>query len=364
MEIIKKGIVYRAEGQPFRYQGWPTVVADENDTLYAVFSGYRSSHVCPMGKTVMSVGKCGGELWSCPIIVNDSYFDDRDAGITYLGEGKMLLSWFHNTPENYIGPWRDKVVSCAEPDALPVVLGMLETYKQYPESEYTAKSYTMLSDNYGMSWHSKCEIPISAPHGAVYTRSKRLLYLGKMTKGTLEFVGKLQFNAAELKLYESFDGGKAWEYVSTLPINDRMILKNSYEPHLVELPDGTLLAAVRIGEKEDFTMYLTRSTDGGKSWSELEKTGICGSPPHLLLLRDGSILLTYSRRLTPLGSCARISTDGGKTFGEEMMLSSAPHNDHGYASTAELSDGTLITVYYERYTDDTKTSVLYTKWNR
>ena len=158
--------------------------------------------------------------------------------------------------------------------------------------------------------------------------------------------------------------GETWEYVSTIPIEDVMLRKNAYEPHIAELPDGTIFVAIRIGEKEDFTIYTTRSTDGGKTWSGLSETVICGSPPHLLVLRDGSLLLSYSRRLPPLGSRARLSTDGGLTFGEEFVLSNTWHNDHGYASTAELPDGTLVTVYYERYGDDSKTSILYTKWKR
>lgn len=363
MEILKKGVVYRATETPFRYQGWPSVTVDENGNLYAVFSGYRSSHVCPMGKTVMCVSCDGGELWSCPIIVNDTVYDDRDAGITYLGDGKMVLSWFHNNPEYYFGPWREKVINNAEPEAIHAVEGMLKYYEErFAKGGDVAASFTKVSDDYGMSWHSKTEIPVSAPHGAVYTKSGRLLYVGKNTKGRIEFVGKLQFNSADTVLYESFDNGVSWQYVSTIPIEDVMIRKSAYEPHIAELADGTLFVAIRIGEKEDFTIYTTRSTDGGKTWSQLAETGICGSPPHLLVLSDGNLLLSYSRRLPPLGSRARISTDGGATFGEEFILSDTWHNDHGYAATAELPDGTFVTVYYERYGDDSKTSILYTKW--
>ena len=363
MEIIKQGVVYRATETPFRYQGWPSVAVDERGTLYAVFSGYRSSHVCPMGKTVMCVSYDGGELWSCPIIVNDTVYDDRDAGITYLSDGKMVLSWFHNNPEYYCGPWREKVVGNAEPEALPVVLGMLEYYeKTFGKGGDVSASFTKVSDDYGMSWHSKSVIPVSAPHGAVYTASGRLLYVGKCTKGRCEIIGNMQFNSADTALYESFDCGRSWKYVSTIPIDDVMVRKNAYEPHIAELADGTIVVAIRIGEKEDFTIYTTRSHDGGKTWDELAKTGICGSPPHLLVLRDGSLLLSYSRRLSPLGSRARISTDGGITFGDEILLSNTHHNDHGYAATAQLPDESFVTVYYERYADDSKTSILYTKW--
>jgi len=38
----------------------------------------------------------------------------------------------------------------------------------------------------------------------------------------------------------------------------------------------------------------------------------------------------------------------------------------GYASTVELSDGSLLTAYYQKYREgdkvDKKTSFLYTKW--
>ena len=42
-------------------------------------------------------------------------------------------------------------------------------------------------------------------------------------------------------------------------------------PYLCELPDGTILAAMQIGEAfeaVDCTSYLSRSTDGGETWSE------------------------------------------------------------------------------------------------
>lgn len=175
-------------------------------------------------------------------------------------------------------------------------------------------------------------------------------------------VGNLLYNRADFALYESFGGGKSCTYVSTIPLDDINIRKNSYEPHNPELADGTLLVAVRLGEKEDFTIYTVLSTDGGKTWSEPAMTGICSSPPHFLPLRDGSLMLSYSRRLDPCGLRARISIDGGLTWGEEYVPSEAPTNDHGYAATVELSDGSLVTVYYEIYGDDTKTSILYTKW--
>ena len=57
-----------------------------------------------------------------------------------------------------------------------------------------------------------------------------------------------------------------------------------------------------------------------------------------------------------------ISRDCGKTWGEEHILSEAYCNDLGYPATVELEDGSLVTVYYERYGEDKFTSMLSVKW--
>ena len=59
-----------------------------------------------------------------------------------------------------------------------------------------------------------------------------------------------------------------------------------------------------------------------------------------------------------------ISYDGGETFEKEVVLrDDATHGDLGYPSTVELSDGSLLTVYYQSArNDDPFRSLLYTKW--
>ena len=88
------GIVNRVQGSVFGYQGWGTVARDEEGTLYTVASGFRVSHICPFGKTVMYISRNNGRTWSPPIVINDTYMDDRDAGILYMGNGRMLVTWF------------------------------------------------------------------------------------------------------------------------------------------------------------------------------------------------------------------------------------------------------------------------------
>ena len=74
--------------------------------LLVVSSGQRSEHVCPWGKTVLNVSHDDGRTWTALQVINDSLIDDRDAGITSLGGGKLLVSWFTSDTRNWAAEGR------------------------------------------------------------------------------------------------------------------------------------------------------------------------------------------------------------------------------------------------------------------
>ncbi len=353
---MKQGIIYRGEGM-FNYQGWPSVCRDENGVLYAAWSGGRMAHVCPIGKNFLSTSTDGGETWSCPAIANDSPMDDRDAGITYLGGGRMLLSWF-TLPIKRVqsdAPGQKRGRSERFGAALDALAAVPEDYA--PEKVQVG-SFVRISGDYGRTWAPQIRVPVTAPHGPVLTASGRLLYLGKI------YIGNSTVAPAEdddrIALYESFDGGESWELVSFVPVPEGYGLNTVHEPHIAELPNGDLLASVRF--HAPFTTYFCRSADGGKTWSAPLSLGTNASPPHLLVLKDGRVLITYGRRCAPYGIVAQISDDNGATWGEELYLSHADCGDLGYPASAQLDDGSIVTVYYQRCPGDIDTSIMYTKW--
>ncbi len=373
MKIIKKGIIYRATEGPCKYQAWPTVCRDENGVLYAAWSGHRASHVCPFGKDLMSVSLDGGESWDCPRIINDTWMDDRDAGLTYLGNGEMLLSYFNHPKRLYTNEWRNWILEDTKEDNAifrRMIEGYLFAYDEMGEETEKPGSFLKKSYDYGRSWSEPIKVPISSPHGTVMTASGRLLYLGKESIGVSpkdEISGTpiSEEDRGQIFLYESFDGGLSWEKVSRLPMAEGQTVDNIHEPHIVELPNGELVAAIRAhGELvyHGFSIYFLNSTDGGRTWSQPRSYELSGSPPHLLLRSDGSVIVSYGRREAPFGMRAVVSHDGCRSFSEELILSEAPDGDMGYPSTVELDDGSLVTVYYQRYENDIRTSIMYTKW--
>ncbi len=88
-----------------------------------------------------------------------------------------------------------------------------------------------------------------------------------------------------------------------------------------------------------------------------------GLPSHLLRLRDGRLLMTYGHRRPPLGNQARLSTDEGRTWSDPILVSTDGHSgDLGYPSTAELADGTLLTVWYEQMKDNPRAVLRQATW--
>lgn len=356
MEGFKQGVVNRCDDGLFPYQAWATVCRDEKGVLYAVSSGHRIGHICPFGKNLMYVSYDEGETWSPPVIINDTVLDDRDAGITALGDGKLLLTYFDREMDFYIRN-RDSFVKGLITEKRGMYDAALAAWETKRDHDRPG-SFVRLSRDSGKTWEPAVQVPVTSPHGPIRLANGKLLFLGK------EF--PYEDDKGPVKVYESADDGMTWTYLSTVDFPDGCTAENIHEPDVVELPDGTLLGALRGQGKEvayGFSVFTCFSYDGGRTWTHPEALDICGSPPHLLLHSSGAVVMTFGRRAKPYGERARISYDGGKTFDQEVVLfDGAPEPDLGYPSSVELSDGSILTVYYQKMEGDNFCSILSTRW--
>ena len=362
------GVICSYPADFFGYFGWPTVARTEEGTLIVAASGLRNAHVCPFGRTVISKSVDRGRTWTTPTVVNDLPIDDRDAGIVPLGGGKLLLSWFSTDTR---------------------LASVYETYRQAGDetaiSRYAAGfaritnaaaarwvgSWVRLSDDGGDTWGPPIRVPVTAPHGPIRLRDGSLLYLGKSfltdSDGHRRGVGAIRAAA-------SADGGRTWETLGAVPLLKGTVDEQYHEPHVVELPDGRLLGLVRMQNHGDaprleerglvhFSLVQTESADGGRTWTPAQPLGFHGSPPHLILHSSGALVCVYGYRLEPYGQRAMISRDGGQTWHADMILrDDGPDGDLGYPSSAELDDGSILTVYYQKVASADKCSLLWTRW--
>jgi len=354
---MEYGVVGRTTEGFFRYQAWPTVAKDANGVIYAAASGHRLGHVCPFGKDLMYISRDDGKSWEGPIIVNDTYMDDRDAGLCTWGDGNIVMSWFTLGIEQLN---RRAAIGGGNMVRNALVEGAREMWKALPEEETKIGAFVKISKDGGKSWSERIRVPVTSPHGPTRKADGSLLFLGK------EKCWGSGLEAGHIYTFESKDGGYTWEKLGYVELPEGFEASEIHEPHAIELPDGTILGGLRVSSPKlpgRNGVFTTFSYDGGKTFTKPQLLDICGTPPHFLLHSSGAIVLTYGRRIAPCEERAVISWDGGKTWSEEITVSQeAPDWDLGYPSSIELSDGSIMTVYYQKYPGDSYNSILYTKW--
>lgn len=348
------GVVGRTTDGFFRYQAWPTVVRDRDGVIYVASSGHRLGHVCPFGKNLMYISRDEGNSWEGPIIINDTYMDDRDAGLCAWGKSNLLLSWFSLTKE-FVDSREHRTPALQ----LPLSLGAREMWNSLPEGQYDPGAFVKISHDNGKTWSNRIRVPMTSPHGPICLNDGSLLYLGKSYLCQHSEIVR----DGEICAYKSVDDGYTWTSIGRVPLPEGLEWDKLHEPDVLQLPNGVLLGGIRVHIPEGITIYLTRSLDGGCTWEKPVPTDICGAPPHFLLHSSGAIVMTYGCRKAPCGQRARISYDNGETWSDEIPVGPiSPDWDCGYPSSVELSDGSILTVYYQKFENDNYNSILSTRW--
>lgn len=356
-KIIETKVISK---QPEFYHGWPTVARRKNGELWLSWSGGRESHVCPFGQVCSMTSRDDGATWTWPRVLLDSAIDDRDSGVLETAKGSLIVTTFTSLAyEDHLAKasafaqhtekgWESKSMSPEQLARWTAANARLSKEERKAE----LGQWLIRSTDGGLTWSPRLPTIVNSPHGPVQLKDGRLLYAGK----------KLWTAGKEVGVCESKDDGLTWQWLAEIPA--RKGDKDGYhELHAVEAADGTIIVHIRNHNEANKGWTLqTESTDGGKTWSVPHP--ICyGLPSHLLRLRDDRLVMTYGYRRAPFGNRARISSDNGKSWSGEIVLSGdGKGGDLGYPSTVELGDGTLLTVWYETMAEPKLAVLRQAKW--
>ena len=121
------------------------------------------------------------------------------------------------------------------------------------------------------------------------------------------------------------------------------------------LRDGRIVASVRFQREATGVMWtdVFESEDGARTWRFLSRVNDWGAPGDLVEMSDGRLVCVYGYRLAPPGIRARVSENGGRTWGRELVLRDDGGSwDLGYPRVIETSPGKLLAVYYMNRRDD------------
>ena len=331
----------------FGYFGWPTVARLADNTLVAASSGFRDTHLCPFGKSVLFRSADAGGHWSTGEIINDSPVDDRDTGLVSLPDGSFLLSWFGSDTRHY---WK------LLPERFQALL-------QNWDDETVLRNIGSFVRHCAANgrWGVRKRVPVTAPHGPILLKTGELLFIGTLFDREDGIPDMSMLDKGITAVCASSDMGETWQRRGTIATP----ADHGYfgEPHAIELADGRILAMIRNDAPDrHFSIWQSISSDGGGSWSAPVMISH-GAPPHLMRHSSGILICSVSWREKPYGQRVVFSTDEGASWsGDWILRDDGPTADLGYPSTVELADGALLTVYYQQRLHSNNCGIAVSRW--
>jgi len=312
---IERSLVCAMQGQ------FPVLARDAAGTLAAVFRT-GASHYGLAGTLATAWSIDGGRRWSDPIDVAPRGDDLRNPAFAIAADGRWLLAYWQAGVRCYPGgAWK-----------LPVA------------GDDRADLFVIASTDQGRTWSApraqRSELLAwASPYGRmVHVDGTWLLAAyGRPHGGTDRARSGLPESQLDAIVLRSRDG-VTWG-------DESRVLAGASELALCSVSPDHLIGAVRRSERDT---AIVHSRDGGRTWSApVAVTRANEHPADLCVLAGGPLLLTFGRRVRPLGCGALASRDLGATWDREALLAGdGIGNDVGYPSTVQLDDGTLCTAIY------------------
>jgi hypothetical protein len=293
-----------------------------------------------------------GRTWDEPRAVPDyDWYGVETPGIAQLSTGEVLLNqWRFRWYPLELGRklWAEGAIEAfvcgplLEPSAHgwhPAKTEEDWARHPFPYVRADGGAFVHLSEDGGRTWPRSTQIDIGSYRGAFSPKGVVELPDGEL----LLALGSHDYDpAAASFVVRSSDRGASWGPPVEVARRDDCIYS---EPAALALRDGTVLVFSR--EENRGYLHVSESRDGGRSWAEPTALPYWGYPAHALELADGRVLVIYGRRVAPFGIRAALSDDGGRTWGEEIVIRDDFRNDNlGYPSVIEYAPGRLFTVYY------------------
>ncbi|MCA2215738.1 sialidase family protein [Jidongwangia harbinensis] len=312
-----------ARAEPGRLAHFPDIVRLADGRLLAAYRE-GAGHLSPEGRICLVESADDGQTWGQPRIVVDGPFDDRDPKLARLADGTVLLSYF-------VLDWSTK------------------------PRHTTCGTFVRRSTDGGRTWSEPVEVGSAMPgtgpgrgvqgwaasHGAaVELPGGDLLFplYGKTTD-------KWWHQATVVR---STDGGRTW------PAESEVLVAAADEVHFQEptltVLDDQIVALIRTTVEH---AYLSRSTDGGHTWTTPQATDMPASSHHALRLSTGEVLVTYgdlssrfSAHRETVGRLVRQPEDTWDGYGDVQLYDSGDE-DQANPSSVELEPGHFLTLGFD-----------------
>ena len=309
-------------------QGYFPVLVKTAPNALAIVYRTGAPHVGISGTLATSLSSDGGVRWSDPLEVQPRWDDNRNPALGVNAGGELVVAYWKARLQAY------------EADSE----GRGEYYRASEEGcqrDVPATCYCLSADG-GRRWtepvaYRSAHLSLASPYGRMVAAPDGALLMCLYGRAREPREGCRDLTV----LARSQDGGRTWG-------DESIVAWGHNETAYAFLPDGRLLAAAR---SESGHVALLDSEDGGHTWSEPQRLTRDGEhPADLTLMSSGRLLLSYGRRIRPMGCGLLVSDDLGRTWNRdrEVLLAGdgVESTDLGYPSTVQLDDGHLVTALY------------------
>jgi hypothetical protein len=331
---VNNRIVYY---EPGRFGGWPAnngVWSWGNEILVGFELGYHNPDIS------------GGHAIRGDRPSKGVFARSLDGGMT----------WNLEEPSNYIDT----------PNDAP------EFYRTSPGIHFEHPGFAMrirgnryfVSDDRGKSWDGPFRMEIDPAEEEIGKLTSRTDYLVLGPDQCLVFLsaetGKVEADYQDRSFCAmTVDGGVSFQFMGWMTHDTD---KRSVMSSTVKLWEDHLVTVMRRKHEERFNerpslvrnwIEAAESKDNGRTWNSLGKVAETdrgernGNPPALIRLPDGRLVVAYGYRGKPYGIRMKVSEDGGKSWGEELVVRRDGASwDMGYPRMVLNGEKKLVIIYY------------------
>lgn len=345
------------------YFAWPTVARLQDNTLAMVASGFRMRHICPFGKGIICYSRDDGKTWTKPAVLIDTPLDDRDCGILPYGENKVIVTSFNNSvrEQRMYAEEHEKIDWKMWEHDNPYINAYLDAIDaRNVENRYIGSTY-VISDDGGYTFSDVKFCDVSSPHGPSEMNDGRIIYVGRT------FEKNIKEDRIECHIMNEEGEFEFCSAIEEIVIDGEK--KLSCEPYTIVLPSGKIIVHIRVQSYaggNDMCIFQCESYDGGKTFSAPHQITEFkeGGPSHIVRHSNGMLIALYGHRYEPFGIRAMISRDDGETWetGIELCNTLIGTDDLGYPASVELSDGSILTVFYAHKDNESPSEIIQVIW--
>ena len=314
-------------------QGYFPVLIKTGDRSLAVVLRTDGPHLGITGTLSVTRSDDGGKSWSDLMQVAPRFDDVRNPAFGVNRNGHLVLGYWKARLHRYV----------EDPEGRGLQYAF--NFDEYdPKRSEIPAMFTVISKDGGLTWSEERPyvskyLSMCSPYGRIIEAPDGTLLMSVYGVPRQKTEG---VNHACV-LVRSTDGGLTWE-------DETLVALGFNETSYAFLPNGRLLAAARCDRRYGYVATIY-SDDLGRTWSKpVQITRNNEHPADLTVLTSGKVLMTFGRRVRPMGCGALISEDNGETwnFDREVLLAGdgVEDMDLGYPSTVQLADGQIVTVLY------------------